>query len=238
MSAARRIAIIGDGKMASAVAQLAAERAITVVAHIGHADNPHGKGISRATLQSAEVAIEFTEPAAAITNATACIEAGCPVVVGTTGWYAELPTLQALLLSRGGSAFWAANFSLGANLLIALAREAGTRARGLPGWDAHIVETHHAQKKDAPSGTAIVIRQALAQGFGREVPIASVRTGSVPGEHEIIFDAPFEHVRLTHVARDRRVFAEGALAAADWLIGRSGLFTMSDLLHSPTGSAS
>lgn len=237
MSALRRLAIIGDGRMGRAVAQLAPERGWTVVAHIGPGANAHGAGITHDTLNGAQVAVEFTEPASALANASACIEAQCPVVIGTTGWYDELPTLERLAQSRRGSAFWAANFSLGANLLVELAREAGKRAREIPGLDVHIVETHHVQKKDAPSGTAIVIGRAVAEGFGREAPISSVRTGHVPGEHEIIFDGPFEQLRLTHVARDRRVFAEGALAAAAWLIGRQGLFTMRDLLHTPAGTS-
>lgn len=235
--ASRRLAIIGAGKMGRAVAQLAAERGWTVVAHLGAAENADGQGITRAALAGAEVAIEFTEPNAALANASACIEAECPVVIGTTGWYDELPTLRALVQARRGAAFWAANFSLGANLLIELAREAGARARSLPGFDAHIVETHHAQKLDAPSGTAMVLRDALAEGLGRAVPITSVRTGSVPGVHELLFDGPFEQLSLVHVARDRRVFAEGALAAAAWLVGKQGLFTMRDLLQSPPGGA-
>ena len=232
----RRLAIIGDGKMGRTVAQLAPERGWHVVAHLGADENANGRGISRSSLDGAEVAVEFTVPGAALANASACIEAGCPVVIGTTGWYDELETLRALVRERRGAAFWAANFSLGANLLVELAREAGTRLRAMPGFDAHIVETHHAQKKDAPSGTAIVLRQALADGLGREVPVTSVRTGSVPGVHELLVDGPFEQVALTHVARDRRVFAEGALAAAAWLVGRQGLFTMRELMRSPGGS--
>ena len=233
----RRLAIIGDGKMGRAVAQLATERGWTIVAQFGAAANERGAGITPASLAGADVAIEFTEPSAALANAAACIAAGCAVVIGTTGWYDELPALQALVQAKRAGVFWAANFSLGANLLVALAGEAGRRVRDLPGFDAHIVETHHAQKKDAPSGTSIVLQQSLAAALGRETPITSVRTGSVPGEHALLFDGPFEQLTLTHVARDRRVFAEGALAAAGWLIGRSGLFTMRDLLQPPAGSA-
>ena len=99
-----------------------------------------------------------------------------------------------------------------------------------PGFDAHITETHHAAKKDAPSGTAAGLERLAATEWGRAIPITSIRTGSVPGTHEIVFDAPFEQIRLTHEARDRRVFADGALLAARWLIGRRGVFTMRDVL--------
>jgi 4-hydroxy-tetrahydrodipicolinate reductase len=98
-------------------------------------------------------------------------------------------------------------------------------------WDAHIVETHHATKKDAPSGTALAIQQAMVREWGGQVPVTSIRVGAVPGTHEVIFDGTFDQLRLEHVARDRRVFADGALAAAAWLVGRSGIFTLQDMIH-------
>jgi 4-hydroxy-tetrahydrodipicolinate reductase len=104
--------------------------------------------------------------------------------------------------------------------------------RAATGFDAHEIETHHAAKKDAPSGTAQTLAAAAGRAWGHSIPITSVRTGSVPGIHEFIFDAPFEQIRLTHTARDRRVFAEGALLAAGWLIGKKGVFTMRDVLAS------
>jgi 4-hydroxy-tetrahydrodipicolinate reductase len=104
--------------------------------------------------------------------------------------------------------------------------------RRLDGFDAHIVETHHTKKKDAPSGTALAIGEA-ANSLGKPIPTTSIRTGSVPGTHELIFDGAFEQLSLTHLARDRRVFAEGALQAADWLVGRHGVFTMRDVLGLP-----
>jgi 4-hydroxy-tetrahydrodipicolinate reductase len=113
-----------------------------------------------------------------------------------------------------------------------LAARAGQSLSALRQFEAHIVETHHSAKKDAPSGTAAMLQQALGRTLGRDVPVTSIRTGSVPGTHEILFDAPYEQIRLTHEARDRRVFADGALAAARWLIGRTGVFGMDDLLDS------
>jgi 4-hydroxy-tetrahydrodipicolinate reductase len=128
---------------------------------------------------------------------------------------------------------WSPNFSLGVNVLIELARYAGTLMRPLEEFDAHIVETHHSKKKDAPSGTAIAIGKAATDSLDRPIPMTSVRTGSVPGTHELIFDGMFEQLSITHVARDRRVFAEGALTAAGWLIGKTGVFTMRDVLNLP-----
>jgi len=156
-----------------------------------------------------------------------------PIVVGTTGWYDELPEVTRIAKESGTGLLWSSNFSLGVNVMIELARYAGTLMHPLEGFDAHIVETHHSRKKDAPSGTAIAIGKAASDALDRPIPTTSVRTGSVPGTHELIFDGMFEQLSLTHVARDRRVFAEGALQAAAWLIGKKGVFTMRDVLELP-----
>jgi 4-hydroxy-tetrahydrodipicolinate reductase len=220
-----RIALVGMGKMGRQLAALAPERGCEVVATLD-ADDPLP---SRASLAGAEVAIEFTQPDAAVRNARALVAAGCPVVVGTTGWYEHLPALEGEVNAAGGAMLWAANFSLGVNLMLELAREAGRLMAGT-GFDAHLVEVHHAAKRDAPSGTAVVLGRAVEESLGRPVPVTSVRTGSVPGTHTLVFDAAFEQIRLEHEARDRRVFAEGALVAARWLVGRRGVFTMRDVL--------
>jgi len=213
-----RLALIGLGKMGRAVRELAGPQ-VTV-----ELDAP----FSPDRLAKADVAIEFTIPSAAPTNIRACLAAGCPVVVGTTGWYEQLPSLTAEIERDGGSMIWAPNFSLGAQVLMYLAAEA---ARILD-TDAVIVETHHAQKKDAPSGTARAIARAIIEERSGGVPITSVRVGHAPGTHEVIFDGTFDQLRLTHEVRDRKVFAEGALVAAEWLIRekRQGVFTMQDVL--------
>lgn len=222
------LAIIGLGKMGRAVEQLAPERGFAVVARLGKGDE-----ITRRSLAGAAVAVEFTEPKAALANVRACLEAGCPVVTGTTGWYDELPSLREAVTARHGALLAAPNFSLGVAVFRGLVADAARRFAALPGFDAHLVETHHAAKKDAPSGTAAALAEVAAVARRAPVPITSVRTGSVPGTHELIFDAPFEQVRLVHEARDRRVFAEGALAAARWLIGRQGIFTVEDVIATP-----
>jgi 4-hydroxy-tetrahydrodipicolinate reductase len=229
----RRIAIIGDGKMGQAIQQLAIEKGWKVAAFLGERENASGSGINAATLGDADVAVEFTQPDAAVANITASLRAGVPVVVGTTGWYDSLPEVTRIAKEAGTGLLWSPNFSLGVNVLIELARYAGTLIRPLEGFDAHIVETHHSRKKDAPSGTAIAIGKAASDALDRPIPTTSVRTGSVPGTHELIFDGLFEQLSLTHVARDRRVFAEGALEAADWLVGKHGVFTMRDVLSLP-----
>lgn len=227
----RRIAIIGDGKMGHAIEQLAVETGWKVAAFLGERES--ASGINAKTLGDADVAVEFTQPDAAVANVTAALRAGVPVVVGTTGWYESLPEVTRIAKEAGTGLLWSPNFSLGVNVLIELARYAGTLMRPLEGFDAHIVETHHSRKKDAPSGTAIAIGKAASDALDQPIPTTSIRTGSVPGTHELIFDGAFEQLALTHVARDRRVFAEGALKAADWLVGKRGVFTMRDVLELP-----
>lgn len=223
---ATRIALIGMGKMGRTLEALAAERGLDVVAKLDHGD-----AITRDALADADVAIEFTEPGSAVANIRACAAAGVPVVVGTTGWYEQLAAVAGDVLAADGRMLWASNFSIGVNAFRAIVAAAGRVLREA-GFDAHLVESHHTAKKDAPSGTAITLRDDAAATYGREIPTTSVRVGSVPGTHTLIFDAPFEQIVLQHEARDRRVFAEGALVAARWLAARggAGVYTMHDVL--------
>ena len=216
---ARRLAIVGLGRMGSAVRTLASDAGWTIVAEIARLERAE-------QLAGAEVAIEFTTPGTVVGNIHLCLDADCPVVVGSTGWYDQLPAVCASVMERRGALLWAANFSIGANVLAMLAAGA-RRALPLSSFPAAIVETHHAAKRDAPSGTALAIAKGLESG----APISSLRVGQVPGTHEVVFDGAFEQIRLEHVVRDRRVFAEGALLAASWLIGRQGVFTMQDVLE-------
>lgn len=228
----RRLAIIGFGKMGRTIAQLAPDRGFEVVSRI----DPHGGDaptVSRESLKNADVAVEFTAPDAAPGNVRAAIEAGCAVVVGTTGWYDQRPAIEALVKERKGALLVAPNFSIGVAAFSEIVQAAARAFRGVPGFDAHMIETHHTAKKDAPSGTAASLAAQAKGELGRDIPITSVRTGSVPGTHELIFDGPFEQVRLEHVARDRRVFADGALLAARWLIGRHGVYGMQDVIRNP-----
>ncbi len=228
------LAVIGDGKMGRLVHALAVEQGIAVSAFLGRDDVLAG-GIDATTLRGATVALEFTEPAAAAANVRACLAAGCAVVCGTTGWDAERIAVEGEVRASGGALLWAPNFSLGVHIFTAVVAEAARLARAAGGFDAHIVETHHTAKLDAPSGTARQLARAAEQASGAPVPITSVRVGSVPGTHELVLDGAFEQVRLVHEARDRRVFALGALAAARWLPGRRGVFTLDDMLAASGG---
>jgi 4-hydroxy-tetrahydrodipicolinate reductase len=224
-----RLALIGYGKMGHAIEQLAGDRGFSVVSRI----DPNGgdaNAVARDTLKDAEVAVEFSTPRTAPANIRAAIEAGCPVVVGTTGWYEERPALEQLVAERKGALLVAPNFSIGVAAFGQIVQAAARALKG-SGFDAHMIETHHAAKTDAPSGTAASLETIARAEWGKDIGITSVRTGAVPGTHELIFDGPFEQIRLVHEARDRRVFADGALLAARWIIGKRGVFTMEDVLH-------
>ncbi len=217
-----RVLLIGDGKMARALAQVAAERGDVVVGMLGPQDMqaPIPTGI-------ADVAIEFTHPAAAASTVRAALAAGLPVVSGTTGWEVELGVLRREVQASGGTLLHAANFSLGVQLFHRLVALAAQLAHGTA-FHAHLVETHHAEKRDAPSGTARSLAAAAEAATGRPLAVTSVRVGHVPGTHALVLDAPFEQITVTHEARDRRVFAAGALAVADWLRDQQGVRTLDD----------
>ena len=224
------IAVIGDGKMGRIIAEMVQQRGWHLTAMLDEKHNRNGAGITRRALGDPDVAIEFTEPGSAISNIMACIHEGVPVVVGTTGWYDSIEAIASAVNEEGASLLWAPNFSIGVNLFLELARDASEIMARAPEFSAAMIETHHSAKKDAPSGTAMAIAGAMEKSLGKKIPVTSVRTGSVPGTHELIFDGQFEQITMRHEARDRRVFADGALRAAQWLIGKKGIFTMRDVL--------
>ena len=221
--------------MGVSIDTLARARGFRVLARLGRRDVESSPEDARNRIAAADVALEFTTPDSAVSNIRLCVAAGCPVVSGTTGWFDELPALAAWVKRREGALMWAPNFSFGAVALQLLARSAGELFAHAPGFDTHVVETHHTGKMDAPSGTAIALEASLGEGLGRRSRTTSIRTGHVPGTHEILIDGPCERLVLRHEARDRGVFAEGALRAAEWLVGRRGIYTMRDLLAGDAG---
>lgn len=226
-----KVAIVGNGKMGQAVAKLARERGHTIHALIDSKDNAGGNGLTRERLGDADVAVEFTRPDAAVGNLERLIELGIPTVTGTTGWTEALPKITALVEKKQGALLHAPNFSVGVHLFLRTAQELARRFRGRPEFDDSIVEEHHAGKLDAPSGTALLLQRRLGrEDPDRQFPITSVRTGTVPGTHTLTYTGPHETVTLSHVARSRQGFAAGALAAAEWLPGKTGVFTFEDML--------
>jgi 4-hydroxy-tetrahydrodipicolinate reductase len=225
-----RILIVGTGKMGLAVAAMAAAKGHEVEA-VGGGDNAGGRALTADRLRGVEVAVEFTRPDAAPGNLERLIEGGVPVVTGTTGWDADLPRIARLVEARAGALLHAANFSVGVHLFLRAARALGAEFAGREGFDAFILEEHHAAKADAPSGTARVLQAQLRDADpGRPYPITSIRAGAIPGIHLVTYDGPHETVTLTHAARSRDGFAAGALAAAEWLPGRAGVHTFDDML--------
>jgi 4-hydroxy-tetrahydrodipicolinate reductase len=226
-----RIVIVGSGRMGRAVAALAERRGHRVHAVIGRAENEAGAGLTAERLRGADVAVEFTRPEAAAANVTRLVEAGVPVVSGTTGWEKLMPDVAALVERTGGALLHAANFSVGVHLFLRAARHLARELAGRSEFDAFILEEHHAAKRDAPSGTATVLHGVLsAADPAREFPITSIRAGATPGTHMLAYDGEHERIALRHVARSRDGFAAGALAAAEWLPGRRGVYTFDDVL--------
>lgn len=222
-----RIAIVGPGKMGRAIADLARSDGHQIVAELDVGQ------VSKPALGDAEVAIEFTQPDAAAENLIKLASWRMPTVSGTTGWFDRLPDVKAAVDKAGSALVYAPNFSLGVQLLLKIARSTAELLASRPEFAARIVDIHHVHKKDAPSGTAVALRDVmLSRDPTREYPISSVREGEVPGQHEIHLTTPGETLMLQHLATDRSPFARGALVAAKWLIERprKGVFPFDHVL--------
>ena len=221
-----RIAIVGYGRMGHAIEAAAVQRGHEIAATLDVGDP-----LTLERLGSPDVAIEFTAPTAAAGTIARLIEAGLPVVSGTTGWHGELPRVTELVKARSGALLHGTNFSVGVQLFLRAAADLAGRLAGYPEFDGFIVEEHHAKKLDAPSGTALTLRQAVTEAdAARPYPVTSVRAGSIPGIHRLAYDGPHDTISLEHVARSRAGFAAGAVAAAEWLPGRRGVFTFEEML--------
>jgi 4-hydroxy-tetrahydrodipicolinate reductase len=220
------ILILGRGKTGSLVAEVARERK-----HHVHSfdinDNLHAAALTATTLNAFEVAVDFTTPEAAVENIAACARAGKNIVVGSTGWYGELPRVRRLVEESGIGFLYAGNFSVGVNLFYDVARTAAAALKHE--YSGQIFERHHVHKVDAPSGTAGVLQNIVKEASGHALEITSFREGDVVGMHEIVFDSPNDTIYLCHDAKSRRGFAEGAVRAAEWLVGRKGFFDFKDV---------
>lgn len=230
-----KLLVVGTGRMGTAVAEAARARG-HVVRLLGRAENPGGAGLVPGVAAGCDAAIEFTRPEAAPGNLRRLAELGLPTVTGTTGWLDELPAIAPLVHRHGGALLHAANFSVGVHLFLRAARAVAATMRGRAGFDAAITEVHHVRKLDAPSGTALVLQEALRGADpDRAWPITSRREGDVVGEHTVRWLGPHDEITFAHAARDRTAFAEGAVAAAEWLPGHRGVFTFEDMLFGGTG---
>jgi 4-hydroxy-tetrahydrodipicolinate reductase len=224
-----RFGIVGAGKMGGEIETMAARRGHDVVWKLDSRDNTGGAGLTRERISEADVVFEFTNPGAAAQNLTALARSGATVVCGTTGWDRELPRIADEFRSGGGALVHAANFSVGVRHFFELAKLAA-RLYPAAGYAAYLVEEHHAEKRDAPSGTARRIAGIVEKESGATPPIASVRAGTVPGLHRLVFESPEDEVELVHRARGRAGFARGAVWAAERIAGRQGVFEFGELL--------
>jgi len=222
-----RLLVLGRGKTGALVAEVARERGHEVRV-MGAEENPGGAALTPDALRDVDAIIDFTTPQAVIPNIIGAMQAKKPMVVGTTGWYDKLAMVRDLVRESSGSLLYAPNFSIGVNVFFEGARAAAAAVKH--GYAAHIVERHHAQKKDAPSGTAARMQQIIQETSGKELEITSIREGDVVGTHVMLFDSPNDTMMFTHDAKSRRGFAEGAVVAAEWLRGKQGFFEFKDVL--------
>jgi 4-hydroxy-tetrahydrodipicolinate reductase len=221
-----KLAIVGYGKMGRMMEQIAPEYGFTVHSHIDLGDD-----LKQAA--GADAAVEFTNPDAVASNVEALAALHVPVVIGTTGWLASMDRVRAAVQKHGSAMVWSPNFSIGVNVFSRLVREAARLLADEPQYGAWAWEIHHHTKKDAPSGTLIKLVDDLKSGgYTRQIDTSSSRAGAHPGTHEIGFDSAADTITLRHTARSREGFARGALKAAQWIVGKKGVFEFQDVLFS------
>ena len=226
-----RIAIVGYGKMGRSIERLAAEHDCEVARIFRSTENVNAVALNRDSLSSTDVVMEFTMPQAAPQNLLRLIQAGVPVVTGTTGWFAELPQIREVCESKNGSMVWGPNFSVGLHHFRATVAEAARRFAREESYGAWGWEIHHAAKKDVPSGTLLALAEDISlSGYMRPVSLSANRAGAVPGTHEIGFDSTEDTITLRHTAHSRDGFARGALRAAQWLAGKKGFFDFHEIV--------
>ena len=227
------LALLGFGKMGKTIAELAPQRGFEVRLVMDIDVNAQGRGITPENFQGIDVCIDFTTPDAVVENIRRVAGLGVNLVVGTTGWHNRLEEVRGIIERAGVGMVYAANFSIGVNLFYRLAKAAAEIFAPFAMYDPYLIEAHHKFKKDAPSGTALEIKRRIQSEFGtREVPVTSVRAGYIPGWHELGFDSEADTITLRHTARGRQGFAEGALHAARWVVGKKGLFSFAKVLES------
>ena len=226
-----RIALVGYGRMGKAIDAISDEHGCHVVERLDIHNNRNGEGLESSSLNDVDVAIEFSLPESVVANVTKLAARGINVIIGTTGWEKDEPVLRRLVEENHIGVVHAANFSLGVNLFEAIVERSAKLFAQHEDFGAWIHEGHHDAKKDAPSGTALALKNSMQKiGYPREIDISSTRAGKLPGIHTVGYDGPFDTITLTHTARDRATFARGALEAARWVTNKQGWFTMRNVL--------
>lgn len=223
-----KIALIGYGKMGKMIEKSALERGHEIVARF------NSKEWDLHALHQADVCIEFTHPDAAIENIKKLAQLKKNIVIGTTGWYEHVNSVESIINEAQIGAVYSPNFSIGVNLMMMIVDHAAQVMEAFEEYDVACVEAHHKQKVDTPSGTAALIAKNVKANMKRidSVPTSSIRCGSIPGTHTVLFDSPCDTVSITHTARNREGFAAGSIQAAEWLQGKKGLFTFDQCMRS------
>lgn len=233
-------AIIGYGKMGKAIERILKERGHSIGAII---DIDNKADLNKEKFAGVDVAIEFTAPDTAYGNIVKCLEIGVPVVCGTTAWLAHYDEAVALCKQLDGTFFYSSNYSIGVNLFFKINAMLAKMMERFGQYDVTMEEVHHTQKKDSPSGTAITLAEGILGGISRkkrwvnnvtteseELEITSIRRSTVPGTHIVKWESPVDMLRIEHTIKDREALAVGAVAAAEFLVGKKGVYTMDDLL--------
>lgn len=226
-----KIALIGYGKMGRLISKLAGDSGHGIVVTVSESHAGLSADELAETLRAADVAIDFTAADAVCRNVEACMIAGIPIVVGTTGWNSQKDEVERLVNDSGGSLVYGANFSIGVNLFFKIAEYSAELFAKFPEYEVFIEEQHHSQKKDAPSGTALKLKELVKKHIDDDFEIPATRAGNIPGTHRVGFDAAADQILLTHTARNREGFARGAIMAAEWIKTRKGFFEFSDVME-------
>ncbi|WP_420147463.1 4-hydroxy-tetrahydrodipicolinate reductase [Spirosoma sp.] len=240
------ILLLGYGKMGKTIEKIALERSHQIA---GRIDADNQADLANLEPDDVDVVIEFSSPESAVENLTYCLDRGWPVVCGTTGWLSHRTDIETLCRDRKGAFFYASNYSIGVNLFFRLNKVLAQFMRNYPSYQVSMTEIHHTEKKDAPSGTAITLAEGVMEHLPNKrrwvsseaandpvnmsddgIAIESLREGTVPGTHTVRYDSDVDRIEITHVAHSRQGFALGAVVAAEWLVGREGVFGMDDLL--------
>ena len=225
------LALIGYGKMGRMVEELALARGHRILFKIDIEGNEQGQALTAANFQGVEVAVDFSFPDAVVRDIERVTALGVSMVVGTTGWWSQLETARKMVAQNGVGLVYGSNFSIGVNVFFQLMEAAATLFQQYPQYDPWIYEIHHRAKLDAPSGTALKLKQILEKAYGsKAISVASNRAGAVPGEHTVGFDSESDTLTFTHTARSRLGFASGALHAAEWVRTRKGFYEFSATL--------
>ena len=225
-----KFALIGYGAMGKLIRTFAEEKKHQIAVIVHEADAHLNSSMLADKLRGADAAIDFTVAEAVQRNVEACLIAEVPLVEGTTGWNSVKEEIERSVRDRSGSMLFGANFSIGVNLFYRMVSEAAALMAGFPEYEAFVEERHHSRKKDAPSGTALKLKQILSENISGDLTVTSTRAGNIPGTHTVGFDGPADQILLTHTARSREGFAAGALLAAEWIVGKKGFYEFTTVI--------